>query len=152
MYTTSGHTPLTVSQNFHVYIHPLNQHLGPEKNNKKSDTANDHLWRRRSDKKFRLSHTHPVDPPMETAASLDATFLNRHEVIAPWLSTGMATCFFFTKIEVVTLGTRGVGKIHRKTHTHTGVCFLFFFGETKEDGIWGWLLGAFFGISRWGPG
>lgn len=36
------------------------------------------------DKKFRLSHTHPVDPPMETAASLDATFLNRHEVIVAY--------------------------------------------------------------------
>lgn len=33
-------------------------------------------------RKFRLSHTCPVDPPLEIAASLDATFLNRHEVIA----------------------------------------------------------------------
>lgn len=32
-------------------------------------------------RKFRLSHTCPVDPPLEIAASLDATFLNRHEVI-----------------------------------------------------------------------
>lgn len=33
------------------------------------------------DRKFRLSHTAPVVPPLETAASLDATFLNRNEVV-----------------------------------------------------------------------
>eukprot|EP00435_Cladocopium_sp_Y103_P044752 s424_g12.t1 len=33
------------------------------------------------DQKFRLSHTAPVDLPLETAASLDATFLNRHELV-----------------------------------------------------------------------
>ena len=32
-------------------------------------------------RKFRLSHTCPVDVPMETAASLDKSFLNRHEVV-----------------------------------------------------------------------
>eukprot|EP00438_Fugacium_kawagutii_P006246 Skav233497 [mRNA] locus=scaffold6564:10197:12447:- [translate_table: standard] len=34
------------------------------------------------DQKFRLSHTAPVDMPLETAASLDATFLNKHELVA----------------------------------------------------------------------
>lgn len=34
------------------------------------------------DQKFRLSHTAPVDLPLETAASLDATFSNRHELVA----------------------------------------------------------------------
>lgn len=33
------------------------------------------------DRKFRLSHTSPVDPPLETAAALDASFLNRYEVV-----------------------------------------------------------------------
>lgn len=33
------------------------------------------------DQKFRLSHTAPVDLPLETAASLDATFSNRHELV-----------------------------------------------------------------------
>eukprot|EP00434_Breviolum_minutum_P023430 symbB.v1.2.020666.t2/scaffold1753.1/size103005/2 len=32
-------------------------------------------------RKFRLSHRAPVDLPLETSASLDARFLNRHEVI-----------------------------------------------------------------------
>lgn len=32
-------------------------------------------------RKFRLSHTSPVDPPLETAAALDASFLNRYEVV-----------------------------------------------------------------------
>lgn len=33
------------------------------------------------ERKFRVSHTHPVEPPMETAASLDGSFLCREEVV-----------------------------------------------------------------------
>lgn len=33
------------------------------------------------DRKFRLSHRAPVDPPMETSTALGASFLNRHEVV-----------------------------------------------------------------------
>ncbi|CAJ1412835.1 unnamed protein product, partial [Effrenium voratum] len=33
------------------------------------------------DRKFRLSHTAPVDPPMETSASLDSSFIGRHETV-----------------------------------------------------------------------
>ncbi|CAE7461574.1 unnamed protein product, partial [Symbiodinium natans] len=33
------------------------------------------------ERKFRVSHTCPVDPPMETAASLDGSFLSRDEVV-----------------------------------------------------------------------
>ena len=32
-------------------------------------------------RKFKLSHTAAVNPPMETSHSLDASFLNRHEVV-----------------------------------------------------------------------